>query len=89
MLPISLIVFVGCSSVSGKYASKDGAFILSFESGGKLFVTNGLVGVTKEATYKIDGDRIMVNASDGITVLTKEKDGSISGLPSEVLYKVK
>lgn len=88
-IPVSLLVFVvGCSSVSGKYATKDGVWALSFESGGKVFVTNSLAGVTKQETYKTDGDRIMITASDGVTVLTKEKDDSLSGLPMEVLYKV-
>ncbi len=76
-------VIVGCGDgLSGhKYTEKESKDGIEFKSGNKAYVT--LMGMTREVKYRVDGDKIILDAggSDGTLVVTRQKDGTITGLP--------
>jgi hypothetical protein len=69
-----------------------GAMSIEFKSGGKAAVS--MLGVSKEADYAKDGDKVTLKnpgglAAAGDLVLTVNKDGSLTGPEGVVLAKKK
>jgi uncharacterized lipoprotein YehR (DUF1307 family) len=88
VLALGSLSLTGCGqSMSGKYA---GDFLsVEFKSGSKAYITVGQGGATTEVTYRIDGDKIIFQNQAGNVVLTRNKDGSLSGGPmNETLKKI-
>ena len=70
---------VGCGkSLSGTYAGDTilGSVSVEFKGGGRAFSSMG--GQTRELTYTIEGDKVIVNTGKGKEVYTIQKDGSLS-----------
>jgi len=67
-------------SVEGKYIGKKGESFfdsLTLRSGGKLDVV--MIGVRHEGTYEVDGDQVIINASNGQrTPLHVESNGCLT-----------
>jgi hypothetical protein len=69
-----------------------GAMSVEFKSGGKVAIT--MLGMTKEADYTKDGDKVTLKNPGGIAaagdlVFTVNKDGSLTGPEGVVLAKKK
>jgi hypothetical protein len=83
------MVAVVCAAVSGcgdglsgsKYTEENGKDGIEFRSGNKAHVT--VMGQTIEADYRVEGDKITLDTKGeaGKLVVTREKDGTITGLP--------
>jgi hypothetical protein len=72
------VFLTGCGDgVSGTYAS-DGPIPMSmtFKGGGKATVSG--MGETKEATYTVDGDKVVVTLDGNPATFVKQKDGSLA-----------
>lgn len=86
---LAALVLAACgnsSSISGSYANKEGLMSIKFESG-KAYMTS-FIGTTTESDYTVDGDKIILKMPGGANmVLTRNKDGSLSGFPGGDLKK--
>lgn len=74
------LTLTGCSSgMSGKYANE----MMEVEfKGSKAYVSMGIEGLartTTEVKYEVQGDNIILHNQAGNLVLTRNKDGSLSG----------
>lgn len=68
---------IACSrSLEGKYANGTGMVVIQF-SRDRAFLTMG--ALTAEGSYKIDGDKVIIDAEGDKIVLTRNSDGSLSG----------
>ena len=74
-----LLFSLGCSSMHGTYADREGSVTIKFQ-GDKALVTLPM-GTTTELKYRMDGDNIVLEGPGGNMVLTREKDGSLGGSP--------
>jgi hypothetical protein len=75
---LAVLALAACSGgMSGTYAENDSALKVKFESSGKAYVTGLGSMETKEATYKVDGDKIIVDGPGGHLQLTRNKDGTL------------
>lgn len=75
------LALAGCGdSMSGTY-SADGAagagFAIEFKPGNKAAVT--VMGMSKEGTYAVKGDKVTVTIDKNPAVFVKQKDGSLQG----------
>lgn len=76
-LLLSATLLAGCGGgINGTYRTSHGEMSIKFDSG-KAYVT--LPGGTVEATYEVDGDKVILKNPQGNLVLTREKDGSLDG----------
>lgn len=79
MAAAACVFLAGCGggAPSGTYASEGPIpMTMTFKSGGK--VTVAAMGDTKEATYKMDGDKVIVTLDGNPATFVKQKDGSLA-----------
>jgi hypothetical protein len=79
-----LFLVCGCNRISGKYQDTNGMMAIEFKSG-KAYMTT--MGITTEADYDVDGDKVTLHSPNGNLVLTKQSDGSLAGPLDEKLIK--
>jgi hypothetical protein len=77
---VASLTFAGCGQgMSGKYGNE----IMQVEfKGGKAYVSMGIEGLsrtTTEVNYELKGDKIILHNQAGNLVLTRNKDGTLSG----------
>jgi hypothetical protein len=72
------LLLAGCGdSVRGTYQAEGGVpMTMEFKSGGK--VTISAMGETKEGTYKLDGDKVIVTMDNEPATFVKQKDGTLT-----------
>lgn len=84
-IALSAVLLAGCGGgMDGTYKTSDGLMTIKFDSG-KAYVT--LPGGTTEASYKADGDKLILENPQGNLVLTRGKDGSLENGPMGTLSK--
>ena len=77
---------IACSrSLEGKYANGTGMVVIEFSSD-RAFLTMG--ALTAEGSYKIDGDKVIIDAEGDKIVLTRNSDGSLSGPKDSVIGRL-
>jgi hypothetical protein len=85
-LVLASFVLVGCGkSMSGRFAND--MMEVEFKSGSKAYVTMGMAGInrtTTEVSYELNGDKIILHSQAGNLVLTRNKDGTLSGPMDEL-----
>jgi hypothetical protein len=79
VIAAACMLLVGCGGggPSGTYSS-DGPIPMSmtFKGGGKVTISG--MGETKEATYTVEGDRVIVTLDGSPATFVKQKDGSLA-----------
>jgi hypothetical protein len=85
---VGLFLLACGDSMSGKYEDDSGVLSVEFKSG-KAYVT--MIGTTTETDYEVNGDKDVFKNSpnSGNTVMTIQKDGSLSGPMGVTLKKKK
>ena len=82
-MALAALIVLGASAcgskVQGTYSDASGAFILELTSGGDASFT--FAGETQACSYKVDGNKLMLNCKGDKTVLTIHDDGSLTGPP--------
>lgn len=76
----------GGPALSGKYRGT--ALITEIEiefSGNKVYVTS--MGVTKEGTYSVEGDKVKVIVDGENTIFRLTPEGDLAGLPFNAVLK--
>lgn len=65
--------------IEGIYSGKDTGFLdrLAFKSGGKVELT--FMGMTKEGTYELEGDKVKITNGGETHIFTRLEDGCIDG----------
>ena len=63
------------SKLSGEYADKDGMVSYKFDAGNKVYAS--ALGITTEAKYEVDGDRLKIEANGQNLIFTILEDGSL------------
>lgn len=80
-IALTIGTLAGCGSkVDGTYVPEGGAGLISsitFKSGGKCELTG--LGMTKEGTYEIEGNKIKLTVSGETNILTMDDQGCIDG----------
>jgi hypothetical protein len=78
LLATLILAACGGGGISGTYAKTDSALTIKFESG-KAWMTGLTSMKTIEASYKVDGDKVIVDGPDGHPhlTLTRSGDGSL------------
>ncbi len=79
VLVLATLVAGGCGGggLEGTYADDMGVVSYEFMSGGKVMIT-GPFGNAVELNYEVDGDRVLVRASEGAAqVLTITPEGHL------------
>lgn len=74
------LALIGCGhSLSGTYSGKGTGFLdkLHFKSGGKVELT--FMGMTKEGSYEIEGNKVKVTNAGDTQVLTIDAQGCLDG----------
>jgi len=73
------LAFAACGGLSGTYSGKGTGFLesLTFHSGGKVDAT--FMGMTKEGTFKKDGNRVTITVNGDTQVLTVAGNGCLEG----------
>jgi hypothetical protein len=83
VLALALLVIGGCSpGLEGTYVPEGFSPVdsITFKSGGIVEITG--FGLTRQATYERDGDKIKINIDGETTVLTIDSSGCLdSGGP--------
>lgn len=83
MVAVVCVAVSGCGDgLSGnRYTEENGKDGIEFKSGNKAHVT--VMGQTIEADYSVDGNKITLDTKGeaGKLVVTRERDGTITGLP--------
>lgn len=78
---IAVASLTGCGSkLDGTYTPADGEGLISsitFKSGGKVEVTG--LGMTKEGTYELEGNKVKVTLSNDTTIMTIDDKGCLDG----------
>jgi hypothetical protein len=74
LILLSLVCAAGAEE--GRYANATGDFALELRAG-KAHMSMGIV--TESAPYRLQGDKIVIQWDGDKVVLTREKDGSLSG----------
>ena len=79
-----LLATAAChSSMSGKYADRNGIMSVEFKSGKAYLETPG---GTVQVDYSVDGDNVILKTPQGNLVLAKHSDGTLDG-PTGTLTK--
>ena len=81
LITLSALTLPGCGdSVEGKYQDESGNVSIEFKDG-KAYT--GMMGVTTEVDYELKDDKIILKKKGETEnlVLTRNKDGTLSGLP--------
>jgi hypothetical protein len=76
----TLVVLVGCGNgIEGTYSGRGTGFLekMVFKGDGKVDLT--FMGMTREGTYEVDGDRVKVTNSGTTEILTVADDGCLEG----------
>jgi len=87
VLSFTLAFLSGCGgSLSGTYEAQSNAFFdkLNFISSDKVEVTG--YGNTKEATYRKEGNKVVISASGENQVFTLDEKGCLNGGPQIGVY---
>jgi len=74
LILLSLLCAAGAEE--GRYASPTGDFALELRAG-KAHMSLGIL--TETSPYRVQGDKIVIQWDGDKVVLTREKDGSLSG----------
>ena len=86
MLAFGGAALTGCDQgMSGKYGNQlQGmqGMTVEFKSNSKAYVTMP-GGATMEFKYEVDGDKVILQNQAGNMVLTRNKDGTLSGSPMD------
>jgi hypothetical protein len=63
------LLHVGCSGggLAGEYRDQRGVTGYEFKPNGRVFIS--VMGTTTAATYELEGDRVLINGTDGIVAL--------------------
>lgn len=83
---VGVLAACGGSTLSGKYRGT--ALIADIEmefSGNKVYVTS--MGVIKEGTYTIEGDKVKILVEGETTILRLTPEGDLAGLPFNAVLK--
>ena len=88
MLAFGSAALMGCDQgMSGKYGNQlqgmEGMTV-EFKSSSKAYVTMP-GGTMMEYKYEVDGDKIILRNQAGNLVLTRNKDGTLSGTPMDIV----
>lgn len=75
LLVLVLLLSACGSKLSGEYVDKAGMISYKFESGNKVYAS--AMGITTEAKYEIDGNRLKVEGNGQNVIYTILDDGSI------------
>lgn len=82
ILTMTVAFLAGCGSkMSGTYAvdGNGGLFKkMAFTSGNKVELTT-IFGVTQEATYVVEGDKLKINTAGQIQIFTIDSKGCLNG----------
>jgi hypothetical protein len=88
MLAFGSAALMGCDQgMSGKYGNQlQGiqGMTVEFKTSSKAYVTMP-GGATVETQYEMDGDKIILRNQAGNLVLTRNKDGTLSGSPMDTV----
>ena len=88
MLAFGSAALMGCDQgMSGKYsnARTEGmGMTVEFKPSSKAYVTMP-GGAMMEFTYEVDGDKIILRNQAGNMILTRNKDGTLSGSPVDMV----
>jgi hypothetical protein len=88
MLAFGTAVLMGCDQgMSGKYGNQFSdmqGMTVEFKTSSKAYVTMP-GGSTMEFQYEVDGDKIVLRNQAGNMVLTRNKDGTLSGSPLDTV----
>jgi hypothetical protein len=76
IVSLSFSIIACSSTLNGKYANGTGMVVIEFNSD-KAFVTMG--NMSAEGSYKVDSDKVIIDAEGQQIVLTRNSDGSLSG----------
>lgn len=76
---LSLFLAACGSSIEGVYSGKDTGFLDQIEIKGDHKVELMFMGMLKEGTYEIEGDRIKINNAGEINILRIDGDGCLDG----------
>ena len=78
---ISLLFVLGCAGggLSGTYKGDEGAFLekMTFTSNDKVELV--FMGSTVEGTYKVEDNKVKINNSGEVQILTIKADGCLDG----------
>jgi hypothetical protein len=55
--------------MAGEYHDQRGVTAYEFEPDGRVFIS--VMGTTTAASYELDGDRVLIDGSEGIVVLRR------------------
>jgi hypothetical protein len=88
LLAIGSLTLIACDEgMSGKYGNKVSdmaGMTVEFKSGSKAYVTMP-GGAMMEFKYEMDGDKVILKNQVGNMVLTRNRDGTLSGSPMDVV----
>lgn len=76
IVSLSLSIAACSSSLEGKYANETGMVVIVFNSE-RAFVTMGALAA--EGPYKVEGNKVIIDAEGEKITLTRNSDGSLSG----------
>jgi hypothetical protein len=64
-----VVLCAGCTrgGIAGEYRDQRGVTAYEFEPNGRVFIS--LMGTTTVAKYELEGDRVLIDGSEGIVVL--------------------
>jgi hypothetical protein len=81
LLAAMTVPLSGChKSLEGNYRDDGSIFFIEFKPGGKALVK--IAGDTQEATFTVEGNKVILKSATGTITLTINDDGSLSGAPS-------
>lgn len=65
------VLCAGCTrgGIAGEYRDQRGVTAYEFEPNGRVFIS--VMGTTTVARYELEGDRVLINGSEGIVVLNR------------------
>ena len=68
-----LVALAGCGAgMSGTYDEIDGAGSMEFKSDGTVYIET--MGMTSQAEYEVDGEKVIIRTQLGSQVFTREGD---------------
>ncbi|MCB1684440.1 MAG: hypothetical protein KDI31_08145 [Pseudomonadales bacterium] len=74
---LAQVLFIaGCGGVSGEYGGEECLYDkLDFQDGGTAYIT--FVGMETPASYRMDGDRVILTAQNGQAVVFTRNGGNL------------
>jgi hypothetical protein len=83
-LVVLVLSWASCGSkVAGTYSDTNGGIMLELKSGGQATFT--FAGEVTPCTYKVDGNKLMLECKGDKKVFTIHDDGSLTGPPGSFM----